>query len=73
MFFHRSAGHQYLGCTIIGELVGDVSRGIDTPEKLSMPEINLNQIMIPGNSGGGTSAFYSVCCEEIICCDRKDL
>lgn len=56
----------HLGRTIIGERVWDVSRGIDALEKLSIPEINLDQIMILGNSGGGTAAFYSACCEERI-------
>lgn len=55
-----------LGRTIIGERVWDVSRGIDALEKLALPEIDLNEIMILGNSGGGTAAFYAACLETRI-------
>lgn len=55
-----------LGRTVIGERVWDVSRGIDAMEKLALPEIDLNKIMILGNSGGGTAAFYATCLEERI-------
>lgn len=55
-----------LGRTIIGERVWDVSRGIDTLENLALPEIDLNKIMILGNSGGGTAAFYTACLENRI-------
>lgn len=55
-----------LGRTILGERVWDVSRGIDALEKLALPEIDLNKIMILGNSGGGTVAFYAACLEKRI-------
>ena len=55
-----------LGRTVLGERVWDVSRGIDALEKLSLPEIDLNKIMIQGNSGGGTAAFYAACLENRI-------
>lgn len=55
-----------LGRTIIGERVWDVSRGIDALEKLELPEIDLNKIMILGHSGGGTAAFYAACLEARI-------
>lgn len=55
-----------LGRTVIGERVWDISRGIDAMEKLAMPEIDLDKIMILGNSGGGTAAFYAACLEERI-------
>lgn len=55
-----------LGRTVLGERVWDVSRGIDALEQLALPEIDLNKIMILGNSGGGTAAFYAACLEERI-------
>ena len=55
-----------LGRTIIGERVWDVSRGIDALEKMALPAIDLNKIMILGNSGGGTVSFYAACLEERI-------
>ena len=55
-----------LGRTVIGERVWDVSRGIDALEKLALPEIDLNKIMILGNSGGGTVSFYAACLEKRI-------
>lgn len=55
-----------LGRTIIGERVWDVSRGIDALEKLAYPEIDLDKIMILGNSGGGTATFYAACLEKRI-------
>ena len=55
-----------LGRTIIGERVWDISRGIDALQNLGLPEIDLNKIMIQGNSGGGTAAFYAACCDERI-------
>ena len=55
-----------LGRTVIGERVWDVSRGIDALEKMGLPEIDLQKIMILGNSGGGTAAFYAACLEERI-------
>lgn len=55
-----------LGRTIIGERVWDVSRGIDALEKMALPQIDLNKIMILGNSGGGTVSFYAACLEKRI-------
>ena len=55
-----------LGRTIIGERVWDVSRGIDAMEKMALPEIDLEKIMILGNSGGGTASFYATCLEKRI-------
>lgn len=55
-----------LGRTVIGERVWDVSRGIDALENMAIPEIDLNKIMILGNSGGGTAAFYAACLEQRI-------
>lgn len=55
-----------MGRTILGERVWDVSRGIDIMEKMALPEIDLSKIMIFGNSGGGTVAFYAACLEKRI-------
>ena len=55
-----------LGRTIIGERVWDIQRGIDALEMLKLPEIDLKKIMILGNSGGGTAAFYAACLENRI-------
>lgn len=55
-----------LGRTVIGERAWDVSRGIDAMEKLAFDSIDLDKIMITGNSGGGTAAFYAACLEERI-------
>ncbi len=55
-----------LGRTVLGERVWDISRGIDAMEKLAIPEIDLDKIMILGNSGGGTAAFYAACLENRI-------
>lgn len=55
-----------LGRTVIGERVWDVSRGIDAMEKMALPNIDLQKIMILGNSGGGTASFYAACLENRI-------
>lgn len=55
-----------LGRTVIGERVWDISRGIDALEKMALPHIDLKRIMILGNSGGGTAAFYAACLENRI-------
>lgn len=55
-----------LGRTVIGERVWDVSRGIDAMEALALPEIDLQKVMILGNSGGGTASFYAACLEKRI-------
>ena len=55
-----------LGRTVLGERVWDVCRGIDALEKLAFDSIDLNKIMITGNSGGGTAAFYAACLESRI-------
>jgi len=35
-------------------------------EIMAMPDIDLNKIMILGNSGGGTASFYAACLEKRI-------
>lgn len=53
-----------MGRTILGERVWDVMRAIDMCS--FFPEINLNKILITGNSGGGTLSFYAACMDERI-------
>ena len=53
-----------LGRTQVGERVWDISKVIDA---LSNFEVcDLDKIAITGNSGGGTSSFYSACYDERI-------
>ena len=53
-----------LGRTIIGERVWDISRAIDA---LSIfKNLDLDKILITGNSGGGTASFYAACFDERI-------
>ncbi len=54
-----------LGRTAIGERVWDICRAIDVLEKY-FPEIDKEQIMCMGNSGGGTTSFYAACMDERI-------
>lgn len=55
-----------LGRTVIGERIWDVMRGIDALGELDLGVLDIEKIMILGNSGGGTAAFYVACCEERI-------
>ncbi len=53
-----------LGRTVIGERCWDVSRAIDLLP--NFPEIDTDNIIITGNSGGGTLSFYAACVDERI-------
>lgn len=53
------------GRTAIGERVWDVSRLIDVLEK-EFPELDCENVMCMGNSGGGTTTFYSAALDERI-------
>ena len=53
-----------LGRTLIGERAWDVMRAIDVLSYFK--ELDLEKIVITGNSGGGTASFYSACLEELI-------
>ncbi len=55
-----------LGRTIIGERVWDVSRSIDALKEFEHLGLDLEKIMVTGNSGGGTASFYSACYDERI-------
>lgn len=54
-----------LGRTIIGERVWDVSKAIDTLSNFS-DKLDLEDITMLGNSGGGTATYYSACYDERI-------
>ena len=51
------------GRTALGERVWDVMRGIDVIEK-HFPQIDLQDLMCTGNSGGGTTTYYLACLDE---------
>lgn len=53
-----------LGRTLIGERCWDISRAIDLLNKF--PECDTENIIITGNSGGGTASFYEACIDERI-------
>lgn len=61
---HASMNALLLGRTMIGERVWDVSRAIDSLSHF--PEIDSRRIGIMGNSGGGTTAFFTACLEPRI-------
>jgi|GEM_PF-93809 len=56
----------YYGRSAIGERVWDVSRTIDILEKYFGEQIDFNNLMLAGNSGGGTATFYASCMDERI-------
>ena len=53
-----------LGRTLIGERCWDISRVIDMLS--NFPQCDLDNIVITGNSGGGTASFYAACLDERI-------
>ena len=53
-----------LGRTLIGERILDVMRAIDCLSEF--PECDTDNILITGNSGGGTTSFYAGCMDERI-------
>ncbi len=53
-----------LGRTILGERMWDVSRAIDALAAFDC--LDLDKILIAGNSGGGTMSFYAACFDERI-------
>ena len=55
-----------LGRTTIGERVWDVSRAIDL--LVNFKQLDLDKILITGNSGGGTLSYYAACMDERIKC-----
>ena len=53
-----------LGRTLVGERVWDVHKAIDALAYFS--ECDMDKIIITGNSGGGTTSYYSACFDERI-------
>lgn len=54
-----------LGRTILGERVWDIHCAIDVLRD-HFPVCNVEQILITGNSGGGTATYYAACYDERI-------
>lgn len=54
-----------LGRTIIGERVWDVSRAIDSLAHFA-DRLDLEDVTVLGNSGGGTAAYYAACFDNRI-------
>ncbi len=63
--FHTAMVALLLGRTLIGERVWDVSKAIDTLEMFS-DKLDLNDISLMGNSGGGTATYYAACFDQRI-------
>lgn len=65
--YHTAMTALLLGRTLIGERVWDVHKGIDSlshfKDKYSL---DLEDISLVGNSGGGTATYYSACFDERI-------
>ena len=55
-----------IGRTTIGERVWDISRAIDMLEQHFSKEVDRDNIICLGNSGGGTTTFYAACMDERI-------
>ncbi len=53
-----------LGRTVLGERCYDISRAIDLLPKF--PELDTDNVVITGNSGGGTMSYYAACVDERI-------
>lgn len=54
-----------IGRTTIGERVWDVQTAIDVIGKY-FPQVDMDNIICMGNSGGGTTAFYTACLDPRI-------
>lgn len=63
--FNSSMAALLIGRTTIGERVWDVQRVIDVIEEY-FPQVDSDNIMCMGNSGGGTATFYATCIDQRI-------
>ena len=63
--YHTAMTALLLGRTIIGERVWDVHKGIDSLSTFQ-EYLNLDDITVLGNSGGGTATYYSACFDQRI-------
>ena len=64
MCHHTASVAMLLGRSVLGERMWDVSRAIDLLP--NFPQCDVNDIMITGNSGGGTSSYFCACYDERI-------
>ena len=62
---HVFATALLLGRTIVGERVWDIHRAIDAVLS-SFDFVDGTKIMVTGNSGGGTAAYYAACYDDRI-------
>lgn len=63
--YHTAMTALLLGRTLIGERVWDVHKGIDALSHFKK-YLDLNDITILGNSGGGTASYYAACYDKRI-------
>ncbi len=65
--YHTAMTALILGRTLIGERVWDVSKAIDSLQHFTKDyPLDLDDISMVGNSGGGTATYYSACFDERI-------
>ena len=63
--YHTAMTALLLGRTLIGERVWDVHKGIDSLSYFE-EHLDLDDITVIGNSGGGTATYYSACFDQRI-------
>ena len=65
--YHTAFTALLLGRTLIGERVWDISQGIDSLSEFADEyRLDLSDITILGNSGGGTATYYAACYDKRI-------
>ena len=55
-----------LGRTILAERIWDVHKAIDVVSEYFSDKLDLDKILITGNSGGGTISYYATCFDQRI-------
>ena len=55
-----------LGRTVLGERIWDVSKALDVVSEFLSDKLDLDKILITGNSGGGTISYYATCYDDRI-------
>lgn len=63
--YHTAMTALLLGRTLIGERVWDISKGIDSLGYFQ-DKLDLEDISLVGNSGGGTATYYAACYDQRI-------
>jgi cephalosporin-C deacetylase-like acetyl esterase len=72
---HQNAAHMceytahiatLLGRTVLGERIWDVSKALDVVSEFLSDKLDLDKILITGNSGGGTISYYATCYDDRI-------